>query len=77
VWSLSEGPSSSVSSLVSQHSIQSLVDKVVASMLSSVDTTLVLGGDVSLDNVVLHIIQPLVAKVVTSMQYLVNPTLLL
>jgi hypothetical protein len=43
-WSLFEGPSSFLSSSVSQHSIQSLVDEVVASMQSSVNTTLILGG---------------------------------
>jgi hypothetical protein len=52
VWSLSEGPSSSQSSLVSQKCIQSLVDEVVSLVQYSTDTTLILGGDVSLDHVV-------------------------
>jgi hypothetical protein len=76
-WSLSEGPSSSESSSVSQQSIQSLVDEVVMLMQSSVDTTLILGGDASLDHVVSHPIQPVVEEVVMSMQSSVDPTLLL
>jgi hypothetical protein len=74
---LSEDPSSSESSLVSQHSNQYLVDKVVMSMQYSADTTLVLGGDASLDHVVSHPIQPVVEEVVVSMQSSVDPTLLL
>jgi hypothetical protein len=77
VWSLSEGPFSFESSSVSQHSIQSLVDKAVVLMQSSVDTTLFFGGDVYLDHVVLHIIQLVVEELVASMQYLLDPTLLL
>jgi hypothetical protein len=76
-WSLSEGPSSSESSSVSQQPIQSLVDEVVMSMQYSVDTTLILGGDASLDHVVSHPIQPMVEEVVMPMQSLVDPTLLL
>jgi hypothetical protein len=45
VWSLSEGPSSYESSLVSQQLIQSLVDEVVMSMQSSTDPTLLLESD--------------------------------
>jgi hypothetical protein len=67
VWSLSEGPSSSESSLVSQQSIQSLVDEVIVSIpISSPDTSLILGGDASLDHVVSHPIQPVVEEVVMS-----------
>jgi hypothetical protein len=51
VWSFPGGPSSSESSLVSQHF---LVDIVVMLMKSSADTTLIFGGDASLDLVVLH-----------------------
>jgi hypothetical protein len=67
----------SESSLVSQQSIQSLVDEVVMSMQSLVDTTLILGGDVSLDHVVSHPIQPVVEEVVEPMQSSFDPTLLL
>jgi hypothetical protein len=47
------------------------------SMQSLADTTLVLGGDASLDHVVSHPIQPMVEEVVVSMQSSVDPTLLL
>jgi hypothetical protein len=77
-WSLSEGPSSSVSSLVSQQSNQSLVDEVIMSIPYSADTTLILGGDASLDHVVSHPIQPVVEEVVMCpMQSSTDPTLLL
>jgi hypothetical protein len=46
-------------------------------MQSLVDTTLVLGGDVSLNHVASHLIQPVVEEVVVPMQSLVDPTLLL
>jgi hypothetical protein len=46
-------------------------------MQYSVDTTLIFGGDVSLDHVVSNLIQPVVEEVVVSMQSLVDPTLLL
>jgi hypothetical protein len=64
VWSLSDDSSSSESSSVSQHSNKSLVDKVVMPIKYLADTTLVLGGDVSLDHVVMHPIQPMVEEVV-------------
>jgi hypothetical protein len=75
--SLSDSPLGSESSLVSQNSNPYLVDTMVMSMQSSTDTTLLLGGDVSLDHVVLHPIQPTIEEVVMSMQSSTNPTLLL
>jgi hypothetical protein len=77
VWSLSEGPSSFVSSSVFQQFNQSLVDEVIMPIPSSVDTSLIFGGDSSLDHVVSHSIQPMVEEVVTPMKYSINPTLLL
>jgi hypothetical protein len=74
---LSDSPSGFESSLVSQHSNPSLVDSVVVPMQYSTDTTLILGGDASLDHVVLHPVQPTVEEVVMLMQSLVDPTLLL
>jgi hypothetical protein len=50
-WSLSGGPPGSGPYLVSQ---PSLLDTKLVPMKYSVDTTLVLGGDASLDHVVLH-----------------------
>jgi hypothetical protein len=64
--SLSSGPSGSESSLVSQHSNPSLVDTMVMPMQSSVDTTLVLGSDASLDHVVSHPVQPTVMSMQSS-----------
>jgi hypothetical protein len=63
--------------LVSQQSNQYLVDEVVVSMQSSADSTLVFGGDASLDHVLSHHIQPMVEEVVMLMKSLVDPTLLL
>jgi hypothetical protein len=68
--SLSDIPSGSESYLVSQHSNPSLADTMVMLMQSLADTTLLLGGDASLDHVVSHPIQ----LVVMSMQYLVETT---
>jgi hypothetical protein len=67
-WSFFEGHFSYDSSLVSQKSIQSLVDEVVMLMQYLVDTTLVLEGDASLDHVLLHPIQLMVKEVVDMMQ---------
>jgi hypothetical protein len=64
VYSLSKIPSSYESSLVSQQSIQSLVEEVVVPMQSSIDPTFFLESDES-------------TKVVLSMKSSVNPTLLL
>jgi hypothetical protein len=50
---------------------------VVTSMQSSANTTPFLGGDVSLNLIVLHPIQPMVEDVVVSMQSSVDLTLLL
>jgi hypothetical protein len=74
---LFEGPSSSKSSSVSQQYNISLVDEVIMSIPYSVDTGLVLGGDVSLEHFVSHPLQPMVEEVVMSMQYSADPTLLL
>jgi hypothetical protein len=52
-----------------------LVDEVVVPMQSSPNTTLVLGGDVSLNRVVSHPFQQVVDEVVALMQYLVDITL--
>jgi hypothetical protein len=72
-WSFPGGPSGSESSLVSQHASPFLVDTTVIPMQSSVETPLLLGGDVSLDLFVSHSIQPMAV----SMQSSVDPTLLL
>jgi hypothetical protein len=45
-------------------------------MKYSVNTTLIVGSDVSLDLVVSHPFQPTVEEVVVSMKSLTNPTLL-
>jgi hypothetical protein len=50
---------------------------MVVSMQSLTDTTLVLGGDASLDLVLLHPIQPMVEGVVVPMKSSADPTLLL
>jgi hypothetical protein len=47
------------------------------SIPSSADTSLIFGGDASLDLVFSHPIQPMVEEVVVWMQYLVDPTLIL
>jgi hypothetical protein len=65
-WSFPGGPSGSESSLVSQHSSPSLVDTVVMPMQYSADTTLILGGDASLDLVVSHPVQPMVVSMQSS-----------
>jgi hypothetical protein len=70
--SLSDIPSGSKSCLVSQHYNPSSSDTMVMSMQSSAHTTLLLGGDVSLNHVVLHRVQPAVA----SMQSSTNTTLI-
>jgi hypothetical protein len=57
VWSLFECPSNLESTLVSQQSIQPLVNEVIDSMQSLTDPTLLLGDDVSNDNVVPQLIQ--------------------
>jgi hypothetical protein len=64
--SLSDIPSSSESSLVSQHSNPSLVDTTVMPMQYLDDTTLIFGGDVSLDLVVSHPVQPAVMSMQSS-----------
>jgi hypothetical protein len=64
--SLFDSPSGSVSSLVSQHYNPSLVDTTVTSMQSSADTTLLLGGDASLDHVVSHPVQLAVVSMQSS-----------
>jgi hypothetical protein len=74
---LSKGPSSSESSSVSQQYIQYLVDEAVMPMKYSTNTSLVLGGDVSLDHVVSHPIKPVVEEMAAPMQYSIDPTLLL
>jgi hypothetical protein len=67
---LSDSPSGSESSLVSQHSNTYLVDKMVMSMHSSTETTSIFGSDVSFDHVVSHRVQPMTA----SMQYSTDTT---
>jgi hypothetical protein len=57
--------------------IQSLVEKVVMPMQSSIDPTPLLRGEVPLDHVVSQPMQSLVEKVVTPSRSLVDPTLLL
>jgi hypothetical protein len=74
---LSKGPSIFASSLVSQQSNQSLIDEVVISIPFSVDTSLILGGDVSLDHIISHPIQLVFEEVVTLMKSSTNPNLLL
>jgi hypothetical protein len=69
--SLSSGSSGSGSSLVFQQYNPSLVDTSVVMMQSSTDTTLLLGGDASLDHVVSHLVQ----STVVSMQSSVDTTL--
>jgi hypothetical protein len=54
-----------------------LVDKVVMPMKYSAKTTLLLGGDASLDHVFFHPIQSVVEEMVTLMQYSTDPSLLL
>jgi hypothetical protein len=76
-WSLSEGPSIYESSSISQHYIQSLVDKEVVPMQYSADATLVLWVDESLNHVLSHPIQSMVEEVVISMQSSSNPALVL
>jgi hypothetical protein len=70
-WSFPGIPLGSESYLVSQHPNPSLVDTMIVSMQSLVDTTLVLGIDVSLDHVVLHPVQPPIMP----MQYSSHTTL--
>jgi hypothetical protein len=70
---LAWGPLGYDSSLVSQHSIPSLVDTTVMLMQSSADTPLFLGGDAVLDLFVSHPIQ----SVVVSMQSLTVTNLIL
>jgi hypothetical protein len=53
LWSLSARSSDSESVKVSSQYIQPLVEKVVMSMQSLADPTLILGGEVPLDLVVL------------------------
>jgi hypothetical protein len=77
VWSFFEGPSSSVSSLDSQQSNQSLVNEVIVLIASLANKTLILGGDASLYHVLSHYIQTVVEEVVMPMQFSANPTLLL
>jgi hypothetical protein len=52
MYSLSDNPSGSKSSLVSQHSISPLIDTTVMSMQSSPDTTLVLRSEAYFDHVI-------------------------
>jgi hypothetical protein len=54
-----------------------LVDELVVMMQSSADPTPHLGGDVTVDHVVLQLIHLVVEKVVMPMQSSVDPTLLL
>jgi hypothetical protein len=65
-WSLHGDPSGFESSLVLQHSNPSLVDTMVMSMKYSANTTLILGGDLSLDHVVSHHVQPAVVSMQSS-----------
>jgi hypothetical protein len=58
--SLSDSPLGSESSLVFQHPNPYLVDTSVMMMQYSVDSTLIFGGDASLDHVVSHHVQPTV-----------------
>jgi hypothetical protein len=67
VWSSPRGPSSSDSSLDSQHSVSPLIDTVVMSMQSSPDPTNMFEGDESPGHVVSHPIQPTVEEVVIPM----------
>jgi hypothetical protein len=52
--------------LVSQHYNSSLVDTTVMLMQSSVDTTLVLESDASLNHVVSHLVQPKIVSMKSS-----------
>jgi len=53
-----------------------VIEEVVVSTQSSVDPTLILGGDVSLDHVVFQYIQPMVEEVIMLMQSSVDPNFL-
>jgi hypothetical protein len=64
--SLSNNPSGSELSLVSQPSNSYLVGTAVMSMKYSAETTLLLGDDASLDYVVSHVVQPTIMPVQSS-----------
>jgi hypothetical protein len=66
VWGSPKGPSGSEASMVSQHSIPSLVDTIVMLMQSLVDTSFPLGVDASFHLVVSHPVQPMVLSMQSS-----------
>jgi hypothetical protein len=72
VWGSPKGPSGFEASIVSQHSIPSLVDTTIMPMQSSTDTSFPLGVDASFDLVVSHLVQTMVV----SMQYLTDTSLM-
>jgi hypothetical protein len=65
-WGLPKGPSGSEASMVSQHSVPSLVDTTIMSMQSSADTPFPLWVDASFDLVVSHLVQPMVMSMKSS-----------
>jgi hypothetical protein len=65
-WGSPKGPSGSEASMVSQHSVPSLVDTTIMPMQSSADTPFPLGVDASFDLVVSHPIQPVVMSMQSS-----------
>jgi hypothetical protein len=66
-WGSPKGPSGSVASMVSQHSIPLLVDTTFMPMQYSAETPFSLGQvDVSLDLVVSHPVQPVVMSMQSS-----------
>jgi hypothetical protein len=66
VWGSPKGPLGSEASMVSQHSIPSLVDTTIMPVQSSADTSFPLGVDASFDLVVSHPIQPVVVSMQSS-----------
>jgi hypothetical protein len=64
-WGSPKGPSGSEPSMVSQHSVPSLVDTTIMPMKSSTETSFPLGVDASFDLVFSHLVQ----LVVMSMKY--------
>jgi hypothetical protein len=71
-WGSPKGPSGSEASMVSQHSIPSLVDTTIMPMQSLADTPFPLGVDASFDLVVSHPVE----TVIMSMQYLTETSLM-
>jgi hypothetical protein len=65
-WGSPKGPSGSEASMVSQHSVPSLVDTTIMPMQSSAHTSFPLGVDASFDLVVSHLVQPMVMSMQSS-----------